>query len=50
MGNSLFLQEQGAARSVVIARSEATKQSRLGLQILDCFAALAMTVAAPERR
>jgi hypothetical protein len=33
-----------AATYVVIARSEATKQSRVPLTTLDCFASLAMTV------
>src|SRR3954454_17672445 len=28
----------------VIARSEATKQSKLSLRLLDCFASLAMTI------
>jgi mono/diheme cytochrome c family protein len=32
-------------RRAVIARSKATKQSRLALWLLDCFAALAMTIA-----
>jgi hypothetical protein len=36
---------RGASEQVVIARSEATRQSRRAFQIkgLDCFAALAMT-------
>jgi hypothetical protein len=32
------------AKTIVIARSEATKQSSFFLVVLDCFASLAMTV------
>src|SRR5271168_4276875 len=39
-----------ASPVVVIARSEATKQSRKLRVVLDCFAALAMTLSAPSRR
>ena len=42
--------QRGGVRSIVIARSVATTQSRTARPDLDCFAALAMTKACSNRR